>query len=254
MVLSPLLRGWVYFPKGVVLSPLLVIWGVSSSFWGGFIRHFWCFDPPICRGGVGLAHLNVNQETHPEDRQTHSALFRLLWFRLFCFFLLFCALPAPPPPCLGTALCKNRPWFHGRILAQLFLPVGIGFSIVPVDVGRPFRCAGHHGGIKPPWGGSITPKGVVLTRGGGFIPHKGWFYPPKGVVLSLKRGGSIPPKSGHETTRGGFKGGFIPHLGVVLCPGPGRSVATTKDPLDGGERASGLEQVANNAENMPPTM
>ena len=83
------------------------------------------------------------------------------------------------------------------------------------------------GGIKPPWGGFITPKGVVLTRGvvlspirGGFIPHKGWLYPPKGVVLSPKKGGFIPHKSGHKTTQGGFKGGFIPHLGVVLCPGP----------------------------------
>ena len=75
-------------------------------------------------------------------------------------------------------------------------------------------------GIKPPWGGFIPPKGVVLTRGGGFIPHKGWFYPPKVVVLSPKRGGFIPHKSGHKTTRGGFRGGFIPHLGVVLCPGP----------------------------------
>ena len=34
----------------------------------------------------------------------------------------------------------------------------------------------------------------VLGNGGGFIPHK----------------------SGHKTTRGSF----IPHLGVVLCPGP----------------------------------
>ena len=76
------------------------------------------------------------------------------------------------------------------------------------------------GGIKPPWGGFITPKGVVLTRVGGFISHEGWLYAPKGVFLSPKRGGFIPHKSGHKTTRGGFKGGFIPHLGVVLCPGP----------------------------------
>ena len=34
-----------------------------------------------------------------------------------------------------------------------------------------------------------------------------------GVVLSPQRGGFIIFKSGHETTRGGFKGGFIPHLG-----------------------------------------
>ena len=102
---------------------------------------------------------------------SHSALFRFLWFRLFCFVLPCCVI-----------LC--------------------------------------FGGIKPPWGGFIPPKGVVLTRGGGFIPHKGWLYPPKGVVLSPKRGVFIPHKSGHTTTRGGFKGGFIPHLGVVLRPGP----------------------------------
>ena len=102
---------------------------------------------------------------------SHIALFRFLWFRLFCFVLPCCVI-----------LC--------------------------------------FGGIKPPWGGFIPPKGVVLTRGGGFIPHKGWLYPPKGVVLSPQRGGFIPHKSGNKTTRGGFKGGFIPHLGVVLCPGP----------------------------------
>ena len=106
---------------------------------------------------------------------SHSALFRFLWFRLFCFVLPCCVI-----------LC--------------------------------------FGGIKPPWGGFIPPKGVVLTRGGGFIPHKGWLYPPKGVVLSPKRGGFIPHKSGHTTTRGGFKGGFIPHLGVVLRPGPANVV------------------------------
>ena len=59
------------------------------------------------------------------------------------------------------------------------------------------------------WGHKTTPKGVVLTRGGGFIPQKGF----------------IPFKSGHETTRGGFKGGFMPHLGVVLCPGPSASLS-----------------------------
>ena len=87
------------------------------------------------------------------------------------------------------------------------------------------------GGIKPPWGGFITPKGVVLSTGGRFIPHKGWFYPPKGVVLSPKRGGFSPHKTGHKNTRGGFKGGFIPHLGVVLCPG--LQVQLGQDPKKG---------------------
>ena len=47
------------------------------------------------------------------------------------------------------------------------------------------------GGIKPPRGGFITRKWVVLTRGvvlfpkrGGCIPPKGFFYPPKGVVYA----------------------------------------------------------------------
>ena len=46
----------------------------------------------------------------------------------------------------------------------------------------------------------MPPKGVVLTRGGGFTPHKGWlyppkgwFYPPKGVVLSPIKVGIKPP-------------------------------------------------------------
>ena len=67
----------------------------------------------------------------------------------------------------------------------------------------------------------MPPKGVVLTGGGGVYPHMGWLYPSNVVVLSPKRGGFIPHKNGHKTTQGGFKGGFIPHLGVVLCPGPG---------------------------------
>ena len=52
-------------------------------------------------------------------------------------------------------------------------------------------------------------------------------YPPKGLVLSPQRGGFIPFKSGHKTARGGFKGGFIPQFGVVLCPGPGPGLTVT---------------------------
>ena len=83
-VITPL--GWFYPPFLVILSP----------YWPG--------------GGVGPSQCEPGNSVL-EDRQTHSALFRLLWFRLFCFALLCCALPAPPPPppCLGTALCKNRP-------------------------------------------------------------------------------------------------------------------------------------------------
>ena len=67
------------------------------------------------------------------------------------------------------------------------------------------------------------PEGGGFNKGGGFIPPKGWLYPPKGVVLSPEKGGFIPLKSGHKTTRGGF----IPHLGVFLCPGPGANASSS---------------------------
>ena len=77
-------------------------------------------------------------------------------------------------------------------------------------------------GYKTTSGWYYHPEGGGFTKGGGFILQKGWLYPPKGVVLSPKRGGFSPPKkSGHETTQGGFKRGFILHLGVALCPGAG---------------------------------
>ena len=50
------------------------------------------------------------------------------------------------------------------------------------------------GGIKPPWGSFITPKGGGFNKGGGFIPQKGWLYPPKGVVLSPPKVGIKPPR------------------------------------------------------------
>ena len=67
---------------------------------------------------------------------------------------------------------------------------------------------------KTPPGGFITPKGVVLTR-----PQQGWLYLPKGAVLSPKRGGFICLKSGHITTQGGSKGGFLPHFGAGFMSG-----------------------------------
>ena len=64
------------------------------------------------------------------------------------------------------------------------------------------------------------PEGSVFDKAGGFIPQKGWLYPLKRV--------DFPPKgavgffeSVHKTTQGGFKGGFNPHVGVVLCLVPG---------------------------------
>ena len=131
--------------------------------------------------------------------------------------------------------------------------------MVLLDVGQPFRCARCHfmcvatgppirGGPyqshtvhssdffgldcfavschfllwwhKTSLGWFYHPEGGGFNKGGGFIPHKGWLYPPKVVVLSPKKGGFIPHKSGDKTSRGGFKGGFNPHLGVVLCRGP----------------------------------
>ena len=67
----------------------------------------------------------------------HSALFRLLWFRLFSFGLLYCVI-----------FC--------------------------------------FAGIKPPWGGFITPKGVVLKRRVVLSPIR--------VVIFPQRGGFILPK------------------------------------------------------------
>ena len=110
VVLSPLLQGWVYPPKGVVLSPHLVIWGgfyhpfgvVLSPIFGDFI--------PLLAGGGGVGPSQCEPgNSVPEDRQTHSALFRLLSFRLFCFALLCCALPAPPPPVPRNRLVQEPP-------------------------------------------------------------------------------------------------------------------------------------------------
>ena len=53
------------------------------------------------------------------------------------------------------------------------------------------------------------------------------------MVSSPKRGGFIPHNSGHKVTRVGFKGRFIPHLGVVLCPGPNFPLPEMCDPHGG---------------------
>ena len=94
--LSPLLQGWVYPPKGVVLSPIWSLGGfyhpfgvVLSPIFGDFI--------PLLAGGGGLVHLNVNQETQSPktDRRTvHSSD----CFGEDCFALLCCVVPYPPPP------------------------------------------------------------------------------------------------------------------------------------------------------------
>ena len=98
---------------------------------------------------------------------SHSALLKLLWFRLLWF----------------AVLCHLLLWWHKGTLVLFYHPKGGGF-----------------------------------IKTGGFVPQKRWLYPP--VVLSPPKGGVIPPKSGHKNTQGGFQGGFIPHLGVVLCPEP----------------------------------
>ena len=50
----------------------------------------------------------------------------------------------PPPPCLGTALRKNRPLVPRSNSRTTFFYHGIGFFMVLVDVGQLFRCAGQH--------------------------------------------------------------------------------------------------------------
>ena len=56
---------------------------------------------------------------------------------------------------------------------------------------------------------------------GSFSPQKGWLNLPRAVVVSPKKVVlSSVRKSRHKTIRGGSNGGFIPHLGVVLCPEP----------------------------------
>ena len=58
-------------------------------------------------------------------------------------FLL--AVPyTPPPPCLGTALCKNRLMVPRSNSRTTFLNHSIGFFVVLVDAGQLFRCAGQH--------------------------------------------------------------------------------------------------------------
>ena len=119
---------------------------------------------------------------------SHSGLFRLLWFRLFCFALLCC----------------------------------ITFCF---------------GGIKPPRGGFITPKGVVWTKKvilspvkGGYIPSKGWFYPPKGVVLSPIKVGKKPPGVVLRLVLLSIWGSFYArdHLSHRAYKAPYRSVGITK--------------------------
>ena len=47
------------------------------------------------------------------------------------------------------------------------------------------------GGIRPPKGGFITPKGHVLTRGVLLFTHRGGCYPRKSLLHSCKRAVSI---------------------------------------------------------------
>ena len=53
-------------------------------------------------------------------------------------------LVPPPPPCLGTALCKNRSLVPRSNSRTIFFSHGIGFFMVLVDAGQLCRCAGQH--------------------------------------------------------------------------------------------------------------
>ena len=82
----------------------------------------------------------------------HSALFKLLWFRLFCFALLCCVLFF---------------WWHKTTLGWFYHPEGGGFN--------------KESGFIPHKGWLYPPKGVVLS------PIKVGIKPPRvvfRVVLS----------------------------------------------------------------------
>ena len=50
----------------------------------------------------------------------------------------------PPPRVQEPPCARNTPWFRGRIFHITFFCQGNGFSMVLVDVGQLFRCAGQH--------------------------------------------------------------------------------------------------------------
>ena len=80
---------------------------------------------------------------------------------------------APPPPCLGTALRKNRPLVPRLNSRTIFFPHGIRFFMVLVDPGQLFRCAGQQfmcvatgppirgDPIKPPPPNNVPPPNSV---------------------------------------------------------------------------------------------
>ena len=132
------------------------------------------------------------------------------------FLFVSLSRTAPPPPikvCDVLVFCHTSIGSHIALFRLLWFRL-FCFALLCCVV----FCFGR---IKPPWGGFITPKGVVLTREvvlspirGGYITPKGWFYPPKGVVLSPIKLGIQPP-------------GLV--LRVFLCgfmPGTNRCTAT----------------------------
>ena len=119
VVLSPLLQGWVYPLKGVVLSPYLVIEGVYHCFGVVLSPIFGDFIPLLAGGGGRLAHLNVNQETH--SRKTG------------------CFTPPPPRVPRNRLVQEPTPVSAVEFSHNLFYHWVLGF----VAVGQLF-CAGHH--------------------------------------------------------------------------------------------------------------
>ena len=103
-----------------------------------------------------MADLNVNRETQSRntDRRTvHSSN----CLGLDCFALLSCVVPyPPPPPCLGTALCKNRPLVP-RSNAHTTFSTG-GYWGLRFEVSGTRR-------LLPPGGQPVGPGDMLPTEG-----------------------------------------------------------------------------------------
>ena len=132
----------------------------------------------FCGGNTGhQGNLCACSPPHPFPCRTLLHLHTMV-----CMFGAVCDLCAPPPqtpiclchrgappPCLGTALHKNRPLVLRSNSRTTFLYHGIGFFMVLVDAGQLFRCAGQHF-ICVATGPSI--RGCPISQSQAHIPLK----------------------------------------------------------------------------------